>query len=123
MYPSGMLESFRNASKYYQLQDSCEVYRMQTEVDDYGGIENSYRKHAEYKCRLVFKLEDTRPIGGAVLEDGNYKIHLEFSADLKHSDRIFIKNDNLINRYYEVISVETGSDGMFCNAIVKERLN
>jgi hypothetical protein len=123
MYPKEMLTIYRDAAKLYQLPDTANVYRFVTETDSYGGILNDYRKVAEYKCRLVFKLEDTRVAGGVVLQDPNYKIHLDYNCDLKQNDRIYIKGDLDVNRYFEVISVENATEGLFTNAIVKERFN
>lgn len=123
MYPKQMLDIYRNVSKLYQLPDIAIVHRMVTEVDDYGGIENSYRILGEYKCRLVFKLEDTRQNGGIVLQDANYKLHLDYDCDLKQNDKVYIKNDTNPSHYFEVISVETATEGLFTNAIVKERFN
>lgn len=123
MYPKSMLDIYRNVSTLYHLPDICIVERFFTEVDNYGGITNEYRKLGEFKCRLVFKLEDTRQNGGIVLQDANYKLHIDYKCDLKQNDRVIFKNDTDKNRYFEVISVETGSDGLFTNAIVKERFN
>jgi hypothetical protein len=123
MPPKCLLDTYRSVSALYHLPDTATVYRMVTETDEYGGINNDYRKLAEISCRLVFKLEDTRQNGGVVLQDANYRIHFPFSADLKQNDKIVIKNDPECNRYFEIISVESGSEGIFNNAIIKERFN
>ena len=123
MPPKCLLDIYRNVSEIYHLPDTATVYRMVTETDAYGGVENDYRKLKEYACRLVFKLEDTRQNGGVVLQDATYKIHFPFDADLKQNDKIKIKSDPNCDRYYEIISVEFGSEGLFNNAIVKERFN
>lgn len=123
MTPKCLLDIYRNVSALYHLPDKATVYRMVTETDAYGGVENDYRKVDDYACRLVFKLEDTRQNGGVVLQDANYKIHFPFQADLKQNDKIKLLSDAECSRYFEIISVEFGSDGMFNNAIVKERFN
>lgn len=123
MYPKELLTIYREVAKNYQLPDVGIVKRMVTDVDSYGGISNDYRIVGEYKCRLVFKLEDTRVNGGIVLQDPNYKIHFDYNCDLKQNDKIYIKNDLDENRYFEVISVENATEGLFTNAIVKERFN
>jgi hypothetical protein len=123
MPPKCLLDIYRNVSILYHLPDTGSVYRMVTETDAYGGIENDYRKLHDYPCRLVFKLEDTRAAGGVILQDANYKIHFPFLADLKQNDKIKLKSDVDCDRYFEIISVEYGSEGLFNNAIVKERFN
>jgi hypothetical protein len=123
MPPKCLLDIYRNVSTLYHLPDTATVYRMVTETDTYGGISNDYRKVNDYSCRLVFKLEDTRQNGGVILQDATYKIHFPYSADLKQNDKITIKNDVDCDRYFEIISVEYGSEGMFNNVIVKERYN
>ena len=123
MPPKCLLDIYRNVSALYHLSDSATVYRMVTETDDYGGISNDYRKLKDYPCRLVFKLEDTRQNGGVVLEDSKFKIHFPFEADLRQNDKIKLKSDYNCDRYFEIISVEYATEGLFNNATVIERFN
>jgi hypothetical protein len=123
MPPKCLLDIYRNVSALYHLSDTGTVYRMVTETDDYGGVVNDYRKLKDYPCRLVFKLEDTRQNGGVVIEDSKFKIHFPFEADLKQNDKITLKSDYDCRRYFEIISVEYATEGLFNNATVIERFN
>ena len=88
MPPKCLLDIYRNVSEIYHLPDTATVYRMVTETDAYGGVENDYRKLKEYACRLVFKLEDTRQNGGVVLQDATYRRQLIKSLWLSYYDKI-----------------------------------
>jgi len=124
MLPEELLKSLREHASLYQLPNTIYVFRSEPEVDDTGGVINDFRNIGEHKARVIIRNIYENLEGGGITPNNEFTIIISVDADVMAEDRIYIKDDEVSNRYFEVVGTDKGaSDGLFTTVDVEERTN
>ena len=122
MINQALLNKIRNVSAAYHLPDFVEIYRSITEVDGTGGITTDDRLIYTVNGRIIAKVYQEDQNGGGLAGSSKWQIMLPSDVVVKADDKIRIKDDALIDRYFLVIGTDNGStEGLFTNADLIER--
>lgn len=117
-------EALELAANFYQLTDSCEIFRSSVESDGSGGVISNRYLQATEKCKVWNSLLNEKQSGGAINSYTEYKISLRKNADIQVADKIKIVGDSDYSRYFEVVSTNSANtDSVFLTIEVKERFD
>lgn len=117
-------EALELAANFYQLTDTCEIYRSSVESDGSGGVISNRYLQATEKCKVWNSLLNEKQSGGGINSYTEYKISLRKNADIQVADKIKILDDSDYSRYFEVISTNSANtDSIFLSIDVKERFD
>ena len=126
MINANYLNQLRKAVNAYNLTDICLIYRTENTIDEYGGVSTDFRLWVETPCRFVMQNNESnvQPSAGSLNIHGEYDIIIPADILIRSSDRIYKKDDPYIERYFEIIKVDTAvTDGLFNAVAVKERMD
>jgi hypothetical protein len=122
MINQNLLNKIRNVSAAYHLPDIVIVYRAITEVDIAGGITTDDRVIYTVNARIIAKNMQEEQTGGGLASSSKWQIILPSDVQIRPDDKIKIKDDALVERYYLVIDSDYGqTEGLFTTADLIER--
>lgn len=117
-------EALELAANFYQLTDTCEIFRSSVESDGSGGVISNRYLQATEKCKVWNNLLNEKQSGGGLQSYTEYKISLRKNADVQVDDKIKIVGDSDYSRYFEVVSTNSANtDSVFLTIEVKERFD
>ena len=122
MINQNLLNKIRNVSVTYHLPDVVNVIRAITEVDIAGGITTDDRIIYTTNARIIAKNMSEEQTGGGLASSSKWQIIFPNDVEIRPDDKIKIKDDALVERYFLVIASDFGqTEGLFTTADLIER--
>ena len=98
------------------------IYRPVTTVDGSGGINYIDRLVTTTQCRIVAKVFKEEQEGGGLAGNSKWEIIVPAGVDLMADDKIIIRDDIIIDRYFLVINTDVNqTEGIFTSGEIIER--
>jgi hypothetical protein len=117
-----LLNKIRNVSAQYHLPQAVMIYRPVTTVDGSGGINYIDRLVTTTQCRIVAKVFKEEQEGGGLAGNSKWEIIVPAGVDLMADDKIIIRDDIIIDRYFLVINTDVNqTEGIFTSGEIIER--
>lgn len=122
MINQNLLNKIRNVSAAYHLPDTVYVIRAVTSVDAAGGITTDDRVIYTVNARIIAKNYQEEQTGGGLASASKWQVIFPNDVEILPDDKIKIKDDALVERYYLVIASDYGqTEGLFTTADLIER--